>query len=225
MLRSAITRVRGSPRIDAVTAAHRRIDTNRRRFFASSVVVVAMLHAFAAPAQLNPLTIVGRAVSTALDVRTKTEVKNDVDIAASANKRLLDDKRAEWSGVSLLVFAQHVVLAGAVKSDEAKKIVEAVVRKDERILSLVNELVVIRKAGDEGSLVKDTAKDTAIDAALTSTKGISSVNMRWKSVNGNVVLMGVAQSKDEAQLAMAKIKELDGIKSVKSHLRIVPKKQ
>ena len=38
--------------------------------------------------------------------------------------------------------------------------------------------------------------------------------MRWKSVNGNVVLMGVAQLKDEAQLARAKIKELDGVKSV-----------
>ena len=191
----------------------------------SLIALGAALAAASATAQLNPLTIVGRAVSTALDVRTKTEVKNDVDIAASANKRLLDDKRAEWSGVSLLVFAQHVVLAGAVKSDEAKKIVEAVVRKNERIRSVVNELVVIRKAGDEGSLVKDTAKDTAIDAALTAAKGISSVNMRWKSVNGNVVLMGVAQSKDEAQLAIAKIKELDGVKSVKSHLRVVPKKE
>ena len=49
--------------------------------------------------------------------------------------------------------------------------------------------------------------------------------MRWKSVNCNVVLMGVAQSKDEAQLAIAKIKELDGVKSVKSHLRVVPKKE
>lgn len=203
---------------------HWRVKVRSGKFFSSAVVAVAALHVVAAPAQLNPLTIVGRAVSTALDVRTKTEVKNDVEIAASANKRLLDDKRAEWSGVSLLVFAQHVVLAGAVKSDEAKKTVEAVVRKDERIRSLVNDLVVIKKAGDEGSLVKDTAKDTAIDAALTTTKGISSVNMRWNSVNGNVVLMGVAQSKDEAQLAVSKIKELDGIKSVKSHLRIVPKK-
>ena len=54
----------------------------------------------------------------------------------------------------------------------------------------------------------------ALGAALAAAKGISSVNMRWKSVNGNVVLMGVAQLKDEAQLARAKIKELDGVKSV-----------
>jgi hyperosmotically inducible protein len=187
------------------------------------IAVIGMLASVTVPAQFNPLTIVGKAVSTAMDVRTKTEVKNDVEISTSASKRLLDDKSAEWGGVSLLVFAQHVVIAGAVKSDDAKKLVAEVVRKDERIRSLTNDLIVIKKAGDEGGLVKDTAMDTSINAAVTTTKGISSVNMRWKSVNGNVVLMGVAQSKDEAQLAVAKIKELDGVKSVKSHLRIVPK--
>jgi hyperosmotically inducible periplasmic protein len=182
-----------------------------------------LLAASMASAQLNPLTIVGKVVSTSLDVRTKDEVKNDTSIAASANKRLLDDKRADWRGVSLLVFAQHVVLAGAVKSEDVKKIVEKLVREDKRIRTLVNAIVVVNKPGDEGSLVKDTAKDTSIDATLTTAKGISSVNMRWKSVAGNVVLMGVAQSKEEAQLAVAKIKALDGVKSVKSHLRIVPK--
>jgi len=191
----------------------------------AALVAGAGFAAGSALAQINPLSIIGHAVTTALDVRTKDEVKNDVEIQASANKRLLEDKRAEWSGVSLLVFAQHVVIAGAVKTADAKKIVEEMVRKDQSIRSLSNDLVVIRKAGDEGSLVKDTAIDTKIDAALTAAKGIGSVNMRWKTVNGNVVLMGVAQSKDEAQLAVSKIKELDGVKSVKSHLRIVPAKK
>jgi osmotically-inducible protein OsmY len=191
--------------------------------FALSLLAIGLCTAYTAYAQFNPLTIVGRAVTTAMDVRTKTEVKNDVEISTSASKRLLDDKRAEWSGVTLLVFAQHVVLAGAVKTPEARKIVEAVVRTDERIRSLTNDLIVIKKAGDEGGLVKDTAMNTKVDVALTAAKGISSVNMRWQSVNGNIVLMGVAQSKDEAQLAIAKIKELEGVQSVKSRLRIVPK--
>jgi osmotically-inducible protein OsmY len=190
------------------------------------IAVFAMvLQAASAQAQFNPLTIVGKVVSTAMDVRSKSEVANDTEIAAGANKRLLDDERAEWKGVSLLVFAQHVVLAGAVQSDEAKKLVAGVVKQDQRIRSLVNELVVIRKAGDDGSMIKNTAIDTKIDAVLTAAKGISSVNMRWKTVNGNVVLMGVAQSKDEANLVLLKVRELDGVKSVKSHLRVVvPKK-
>jgi len=191
----------------------------------SLLSIAALLAAGSAFAQVNPLSIIGHAVATAMDVRTKDEVKNDVEIAASANKRLLDDKRAEWKGVTLLVFAQHVVLAGAVKTEEAKKIVAEVVHKDERIRSLTNDLIVIKNAGDEGSLVKDTALDTKINAELTAAKGVNSVNMRWKSVNGNVVLMGAALSKDEAQLAVAKVKGLDGVKSVKSHLRVVPPKK
>ncbi len=177
------------------------------------------------PAQFNPLSLAGKVVSTAMDARSKTEVATDTEIAAGANSRLLDDKKAEWKGVTLLVFAQHVVLAGAVQSDDAKKRVADVVRQDKRIRSLANELVVIRKEGDDGSLLKDKTVDTKIDAVLTAARGVSSVNMRWKTVNGNVVLMGVAQSTEEAKITVAKVRGLDGVKAVKSHLRVVaPKK-
>lgn len=69
----------------------------------------------AANAQLNPFSILGEVVTTAVDVRTRDEVKNDLAISTSASKRLLDDPRAEWTSVTILTFAQHVVLAGAVK--------------------------------------------------------------------------------------------------------------
>ena len=174
----------------------------------------------AAQAQVNPLSILGRAVTTAMDVRTKDEVADDVDIAASGSKRLLEDKRAEWAGVSLLVFARRVVIAGAVKNAGARKAVEAVVRQDKRIRSLANELLV----GDVGSLVKDTALEAEINAKLTAAKGVASVNMRWNATGGHVVLMGVAQSKAESALAVATVRGVQGVKSVKSQLRVVPKK-
>jgi osmotically-inducible protein OsmY len=177
--------------------------------------------AFAAHAQVNPFSIVGRAVSTALDVRTKAEVAADTEIAAGASKRLLEDKRAEWKGVTALVFAQHVVLAGAVKTAEAKKIVEEVVRKDKRIRSFRDELLV----GDIGSLARDTALEAEINAALTAAKGVSSVNMRWCATGGHVVLMGVAGSSEESALAIRKVKSIKGVKSLKSHLRILPSKK
>jgi osmotically-inducible protein OsmY len=188
-------------------------------------VLTLVSGAVSALAQFNPLSLAGKVVSTAMDARSKSEVAADTEIAAGANSRLLDDKKAEWKGVTLLVFAQHVVVAGAVHSDEVKKRVGEVVAQDKRIRSLTNDLVVIRKEGDDGSLLKDKTIDTKIDAVLTAAQGISSVNMRWKTVNGNVVLMGVAQSAEEAKQALAKIRGLDGVKSVKSHLRVVaPKK-
>jgi osmotically-inducible protein OsmY len=127
---------------------------------------------------------------------------------------------AEWAGVTLLVFAQHVVIAGAVKSAEAKQRVEEVVRLDKSIRSLRNDLLV----GELGSLVRDTALEAEINATLTAARGVSSVNMRWSATGAQVVLMGVARSQQEASLAVSKVRGIKGVKSLKSHLRVVPAK-
>jgi osmotically-inducible protein OsmY len=179
---------------------------------------VLLVFASTAMAQLG---IISRAVTTTMDVRTKAEVTADAEISTTANKRLLDDKGSEWSGVKILVFAQHVVLAGAVKTDAVKKRVNEVVKGVPKIRTLKNELQV----GDVGSLTKDTATDTEINARLTAAKGIGSVNMRWNTTGGRVVVMGVAESKEESALALKTIREVDGVKSVVSHLRVVPKKK
>ncbi len=168
----------------------------------------------------NPLSILGKVVTTSMDARTKAEVTADTEISAGASKRLLDSKKAEWAGVTVLVFAQHAVVAGAVKTAEVKKLVEEIVRQDKRIRSLKNELLV----GDLGSLARDTALEAEINARLTAAKGLSSVNMRWCATGGHVVLMGVAQSQSEASHAAATVRGIKGVKSLKSHLRVVPKK-
>lgn len=190
-----------------------------------SAGLLALLSLGAAQAQvINPLSLIGRAVTTAADLRTADEVKNDVAIAADANRRLAEDRAAEWKGVSLLVFAQHVVLAGAVRSDAAKRRVAAVVGEDRRVRSLQNELIVIRKEGDDGSFVGDAVLEEKVNVALTAAKGVGSINMRWKSVGGRLVLMGIARSKEEAALAQKEARAVEGVKSVKAHLRIVPGK-
>ncbi|MEK7877976.1 MAG: BON domain-containing protein [Pseudomonadota bacterium] len=193
------------------------MNANQARF---AWLLIAALTAMPATAAFDPLTsLVSKAISTTLDVRTKAEVTADTEIATSASKALLDDERAEWKGVSVLVFAQHAVLAGSVKDGGTKKRVQEIVARDKRIRSLKNEL---RVAADT-SFVGDTVVEEKINAVLTVAKGIASVNMRWKSVAGHVVLMGVAQSAGEAALAQSKIRGLDGVKSVTPHLRIVAK--
>ena len=182
------------------------------------LAALALAAAAAARAQVDPLSILGRAVTVSMDVRTKAEVAADTEIGAGASRRLLEDKKSEWTGVSVLVFAQHVVLAGAVKAEEVRKRVEEVVRGDKRIRSLRNELQV----GDVGSFARDTALEVEVNATLTAAKGVSSVNMRWNATGARVVLMGVARTREEADLAVSKIRGIKGVKAVKSHLRVVP---
>ena len=82
----------------------------------------------------DPVTsLAGSAISTAMDVRSKSEVKNDIDIDITASKRLLENKGDDLKGVSILVFAQRTVLVGVVKSNEAKLKAAGLLGKDKRI--------------------------------------------------------------------------------------------
>ena len=119
------------------------------------------------------------------------------------------------------VTADTEIGAGAVKTDAVKKRVEELVKQDKRFRSFKNELQV----GDVGSLARDTALEAEINAKLTAAKGISSVNMRWCATGGRVVLMGVAQSQQEADAALRIVRPVKGVKLLVSHLRVVsPKK-
>lgn len=190
-------------------------------------VVLALAFGFVTVgcAYVDPFVLAAKAVSISVDARTQGEVENDVAIETSCHASLLQDDKTEWVSVTPLVFAQHVVLAGAVKSETARQRAETLLRQDTRIRSLANELVVIRAPGDEGDFVEDKTVDVTINALLTATPGIASINMRWKTVSGRVVIMGIAQSPLEARVVVAKIKGLDGVRSVKSHLRVVPSKK
>lgn len=194
------------------------------RKFKSAVTGLFLL-CFAQPSlAFDPITtLAGSVISTAMDVRTKSEVKNDVEIDATATKRLMDNKGDELKGVSVLVFAQRAVLAGWVKSEDAKRKAAVLVGKDNRIRSLQNEIIVGTPESG-GSMASNLFLEKKIGATLTTTRGVSSVNMRWKAVGGRIILMGVAKTLAEADLAISKIKALDGVKSVKSRLRVTGKK-
>ena len=69
-------------------------------------------------------------------------------------------------------------------------------------------------------MVGNAVLDKKIDLKLTATRGVSSVNMRWKVYGGDVFLMGVAQSKAEVDLTLETIKALDGVKAIHSSLRV-----
>lgn len=78
---------------------------------ALSFTLCLALAANPAHAQFNPLSVVGRAVSSAMDVRTKAEVAADAEIGAGASKRLLDDKRARCKGVKSVKSQLRIVPA------------------------------------------------------------------------------------------------------------------
>jgi hyperosmotically inducible protein len=198
-----------------------KIQNREFRFFMFGLFLLCFVQSSLA---FDPITsIAGSLISTAMDVRSSSEVKNDVEIDAAITKRLLENKGDDLKGVSVLVFAQHAVLAGVVKNQDAKRKAAELAGNDKRIRSLRNEIFV-DTVESGGSMASNLFLEKKIGATLTAAQGVHSVNMRWKAVGGRVVLMGVAKSKSEVNLAVSKIKSLDGVKSVKSCLRVEGKK-
>lgn len=194
-----------------------KIQNRKFRFFMPGLFLLCFVQSSLA---FDPITsIAGSLISTAMDVRSSSEVKNDVEIDAAITKRLLENKGDDLKGVSVLVFGQHAVLAGVVKNQDAKRKAAELAGNDKRIRSLRNEIFV-DTVESGGSMASNLFLEKKIGATLTAAQGVHSVNMRWKAVGGRVVLMGVAKSKAEVNLAVSKIKALDGVKSVKSCLRV-----
>lgn len=166
----------------------------------------------------DPLTgVISKGISTALDVRTANEVKLDVEIDTALSKRFFDHKGEDFKYVSVLVFARHGVLVGFVRDAETRRKAEGLVRGDKRLKSLRNDIQV-GKAG--GGMAGDTLLEKKIDLKLTATRGVSSVNMRWKAYGSEVFLTGVAASAAEAGLAVKTVKATDGVRVVHSSLRV-----
>jgi osmotically-inducible protein OsmY len=182
-----------------------------------SVTLSCFLFAVAAYA-FDPITgAISKGVATALDVRSKEDVQADVEIDAAVTKKLVEQKGDEFKNISLLVFARHVVLVGFAKSDETRLKAEGLAKTAKKLRSLRNDIIVGQAGGNFGSNV---VLDKKIDLTLTATKGVSSVNMRWKAYGGDVFLTGVAQSASEMNLAVRTVKGLDGVKTVHSSLRV-----
>lgn len=186
------------------------------KIIARAIVGLGCL-AFVAQAEaFDPITgAVSKGIATAMDVRSKEDVKADVEIDAAVTKKLLGHD--DFKDVSLLVFARHAVLVGYAKNNDSRRKAEDLAKADKRIRSLKNDILVgSPSGGTAGNLVLDKK----IDLTLTATKGVNSVNMRWKVYGSEVFLTGVAATRGEADLAIKKIKGLDGVKRVHSSLRI-----
>ena len=168
----------------------------------------------------DPITfLAGNAIPVAMDVRSMSEITNDIEIDAAATKRQLENKGDALKKVSVLVFAQHVVLTGVVENEEAKRKAVGLVGKDKRIRSLQNKII-LGNTESGGNMLSNLFLEKKIGVTLSLAQGIHSVNMRWKATGGYVVLMGVAKSQAEANLAVSKIEVLEGVKNLKSCLRV-----
>lgn len=189
-----------------------------RRIACRALAAACGLLALGPARAFDPLTsAIGKGVSTALDVRSKDDVVADVEIDAALSRKLVEQKGDDFGKVSILVFARHGVLVGFARSDDIRRRAEELARGEHRLRSLRNDIVVGQAGGSFGH---NALLDKKIDLALTTTRGVRSVNMRWKVYGGDVFIIGMAQSSAEANLAVRTVRRIDGVRAVHSSIRV-----
>ena len=186
-----------------------------RRLGACAVVVAG----FALAGCTSP-TIILDAATTVAEDRSMSQVATDVGLKIDINAKLLSNEyRDLFFDVNTNVYENRVMLTGSVETAGQKRRATLLVRGVKGVTKVINELQVTA----DGSL-KDTANDlwieTKLKARLVGADGVSSINYRWRSVNGVVYFIGVAQNQDELAKVIRLARGTSHVNNVVSHVRI-----
>ena len=186
-----------------------------RRLGACAVVVAG----FALAGCSSPTMILDAATTVAED-RTMSQVTTDVGLKIDINAKLLSNKyRDLFLDVNTNVYENRVMLTGSVETGSQKRRATLLVRSIKGVTKVINELQV---TGD-GTLT-ETANDlwieTKLKARLVGADGVSSINYRWRSVNGVVYFIGVAQNRRELAEVVRLARAMSHVNKVVTHVRI-----
>ena len=186
-----------------------------RRLGACAAVVAG----FALAGCSSPTMILDAATTVAED-RSMSQVGTDVGLKIDINAKLLSQKyRDLFFDVNTNVYENRVMLTGSVETGSQKRRATLLVRSIKGVKKVINELQV---TGD-GTLT-DTANDlwieTKLKARLVGADGVSSINYRWRSVNGVVYFIGVAQNRRELSRVVRLARDTNHVNKVVTHVRI-----
>ena len=153
------------------------------------------------------------------DARSASEVVDDNVIRAKLNTALITLPDGDlYVDVSSSVFKGRVMLTGSVNDAVAFDQAARIVNQVDGVGEIINELQI----GEEGGF-QATANDVTIETKLKSKlvqADLPSVNYRWKSVDGNVYLLGEAQDQAELDRVLAIVRGTAGVKRIITHVDI-----
>ena len=199
----------------------------------TALVLAALLSAGCIPLAIE-------AGKKAWEDRSTEDQVTDGKIYGGILSRLSDKDKNLLLDVSADVWEGRVLLTGTLDSRKAHREVVSLVRRDKRIRKLYDEVRIVTKAEkerrrkqrearkgkkEEGGAVDDFWIETKISARLLTTKGVTSVNFRWRSVGYRVFTIGRARSVWERDTVLRVIRETKGVKSVKHFIQVKPLKK
>jgi osmotically-inducible protein OsmY len=183
--------------------------------FAAALVLFAAL-----PGCAPPLVSLGAdAAYTASEQRTTGEVVDDNKIKIELNKLLADDSFGLWKDVGTVVYRGRVLLLGSVETADAKARAGAIGATPEGVTEVINDIQVT-DAGGVGAFLNDVAIEKSIQLRYLFAEGIDSANLRVRSVNATVYLIGLAATQAELDKALEIARETEDVVKIINYMRV-----
>lgn len=181
-----------------------------------------------------------QAAKTAFEDRSNDDHILDVKIDTNILSALSDKDKSLLLDVKTDVWEQRVMLTGTLDDPKMKAdVVRLVKQADPRVKQIYDEIQIVSKEEKEqrreaaknkdeskkegvGQAVNDFWIETKINAQLLSTRGVTSVNYRWRSVRDVVYLIGRSRSDDELKTVLGIVRKTEGVTEVIPFVEIKP---
>ena len=171
----------------------------------------------------QPTGLVNVASSPAED-RSLQTLHDDAAITLDINEALIGKQYSDlFAELSTDVYERVVMMTGTVKFAKNKRRATDLARGVKGVKRIINELQVTSDYGP-GAAANDLWIETKLKVKLLGTKGIRSINFRWRSVNGVVYVIGAGRSQKEINTLLNVIRTTDRVNKVVNHVWIRPPK-
>lgn len=186
---------------------------------------------FASPslAQLTDiLTVPKTLVDRAIEARSLADIKRDNEIVLKVNQAMAD---IGTINASTEIYEQRLLVTGIFDDKETYDKFQKAVRAVKGVKKLYWHVTYLSKAEQEARRKAGTmidwadalAMETKARGRLIGTAGVADVNFRIAGdAFGTLYILGRARSKEEAEKAIARTKDGDGVKKVVSYIDVRP---
>jgi len=153
--------------------------------------------------------------------RTAGEHVDDATITTKVNDIIVKDQDAKYLKIDVTSTDGNVVLQGSIHDRAAEDRIVAKIRQIEGVKSVKSLLKL--KADTAGEYIDDSMITTKVNADIIKDPDAHYFKIDVTTTQGDVVLQGFVNSRETEERLVAKIREIKGVKSVKSLLKIEKK--
>jgi len=153
--------------------------------------------------------------------RTAGEHIDDSNITSKANEIILKDDDAKYLKIDVTSTDGSVVLQGSINNRTAEDRIVAKIRQIKGVKSVKSLLKL--NSDTAGEYIDDSVITTKVNAVIVKDPDAHYFKIDVTTTKGDVVLQGYIHDRTAEDRIVAKIREIKGVKSVKSLLKIEKK--